>query len=146
MDKLSLIPQTDHSADSITDEFYAAALRRILRNMAVIGAALVLAAFIKLGFRVATGFAIGCCIAALNFYWIKRIVAILADKITQQQTAKPRGTKLRFALRYILVGLIVYVIFKSSVASFNALLTGLFLPVPAILAEGAYELLVLLRR
>lgn len=107
---------------------------------------LIVTAFVRFGVRTGVGFAIGCAIAGINFYWIKRVVAIFADKITQQQTAKPRGTKLRFALRYVLVAVIVYVIFKSSVASFHALLAGLFLPVPAILAEAACEVLVLLRR
>jgi len=112
----------------------------------VIAVLLTVAAFVRFGMRIGVGFAIGCAIAGINFYWIKRVVAIFADKITQQQTATPRGARFRFALRYILVALIVYVIFKSSVASFNALLAGLFLPVPAILTEAAYEVLVLLRR
>jgi len=144
--ELSSLPQSDPAAESINDQFYVSAFRRIVRNMVVIAVALTVAALVKFGARVGVGFAIGCAIAGVNFYWIKRVVAIFADKITQQQTAKPRGAKLRFALRYILVALIVYVIFKSSVASFHALLAGLFLPVPAILAEAAYEVLVLLRR
>ena len=146
MDEVSSIPQSDPSVNTFGDEFYAAAFRRIVGNMAVIAVVFIVAAFVKFGLRVGIGFAIGCAIAGLNFYAIKRVVGTLADRVTQQQTAKPRGTTFRFALRYVLVGLVVYVIFKSSFASFNALLAGLFLPVPAILAEAGYELVVLLRR
>ena len=112
----------------------------------LIALVLVVVAFIKFGSRVGIGFTIGCVIAVLNFHAIKQVVAIFADRVTQQQTTKPTGTKFRFALRYVLVGLVVYVIFKSSFASFPALLAGLLLPVPAILAEAGYEVLVVLRR
>ncbi len=145
MDELSSLPQSDPSTNSLTDEFYAVAFKRIVKNMVLIAAVLILAAFIRFGYRVGVGFLIGCAIAGLNFYWIKRVVGIFADRITQQQTTKPKGTTIRFALRYVFVALFVYVIFKSSVASFNALLAGLFLPVPAILVEASYEVLILLR-
>ena len=71
----------------------------------------------------------------------------MGDRIVEQHS-RERGhvVVMRFLLRYLLVAAIGYVIFKSSVASFNALLVGLFLPVPAILTEAAYEVLGLLRR
>lgn len=146
MDELSSLPQPDPAAASFHDDFYAAAFQRIVRNMAVIAAVLIVAAFIRFGYKVGVGFLIGCGIAGLNFYAIKHVVGIFADRVTQQQTTKPTGTKFRFLLRYVLVGLVVYVIFKSSFASFTALLAGLFLPVPAIFAEAGYEVLIVLRR
>ena len=146
MDEPSALPQSDPPTNLLGDDFYAAALNRIVRNMMFIALVLMVAAFFKLGSRVGIGFMIGCGIAVLNFYAIQQVVAVFADRVTQQQTTKPTGTKFRFALRYVLVGLVVYVIFKSSFASFTALLAGLLLPVPAIFAEAGYEVLVVLRR
>ena len=146
MDEISSIPQPDVPANSLSDDFYAAAFRRIVKNMAALAVVLAVAASIKFGARVGIGLVIGCGIAVANFYGIRRVVIIFAERVTQQQTTKPKGTTFRFVLRYVLVGLILYVIFKSSLASFNALLAGLLLPVPAILLEVGYELAVLSRR
>ena len=46
---------------------------------------------------------------------------------------------LRFLLRYVLVGIVAYAIFKSSSQAFWGFLFALGLPVAAILGEAAYE-------
>jgi len=146
VDEISSIPRHNIPASSLSDDFYAAAFRRIVKNMVALTVVLAVAGSLKFGARVGIGFVIGCAIAMANFYGIRRVVTIFAGRVLQQETTKPKGMTFRFLLRYVLVGLILYVIFKSSLASFNALLAGLFLPVPAILLESGYELVVLSRR
>ncbi|MGH9783847.1 MAG: ATP synthase subunit I [Terriglobia bacterium] len=58
---------------------------------------------------------------------------------------RPRGVWGRFVLRYALIGLVGYAIFKSSFVSLGAFFLGLFLFIAAILAEVAYEIYRALR-
>lgn len=115
--------------------------------MMVLGAIGSGAAWLGFGWRVALGFACGCAIAYLNFHWLERVVAALADRITasgRRQSSK--GIVLRFLLRYFLMGLGAYVIFTVSPASLYGLFAGLFLPVAGIACEAAYEVYVAVAR
>ena len=114
------------------------------------------------------GFAIGAILSALNFRWMKSAASALADAATapavpssagqaylpaatpansdSDQTAPPtlrprpvRGVWVRFVLRYALIGLAGYAIFKSSFVSLGAFFLGLFLFIAAILTEIAYQ-------
>jgi hypothetical protein len=126
------------------DEFYAGALGRISRFMIVLAVLFSAAAWFRLGWRISLGFVCGCAIAYLNFHWLKRVVSVLGDRITE--AGKPpsgkgsgKGVVVRFLLRYFLMGLAAYAIFTVSRASLYGLLAGLFLPVAGIACEAAYE-------
>lgn len=132
--------------DAISDAFYARALPRIRRFM--IGIAIPIAALVVLrfGWRIALGFVVGCAIACMNFYWLKRTVNSLADQLTATgQRPSSAGVVLRFLARYFLMAVAAYVIFTLSPASLYGLFAGLFLPVAAILCEAGYELYSALR-
>jgi small-conductance mechanosensitive channel len=129
------------------ESFYSGALERIRRFMLVVAVVLTAACWLRFGWRLALGFAAGSAIAYLNFFWLKRIVSALADKVTHTgERQSGRGVFLRFLLRYFLMGLGAYVIFRVSPASLYGLLAGLFLPVAGITCEAAYEVYVALRR
>ena len=122
------------------DSFYSHALPRIRRFMIVIAIAVTMASLLALGWRTAIGVACGCAVAYLNFHWLKRVVSGLADRITATKTAKSgKGIVLRFLLRYAVMALAAYAILTVSPASLYGLLAGLFLPVPAVACEAAYE-------
>jgi hypothetical protein len=97
---------------------------------------------------VAGGFLVGCCMAMMNFVWLKRTVNALAQRIIEPEKAgdPPPKATFKFLVRYALLGGIAYVIFKSSILSLTGVLVGLFLPVAAILVEAGYETYAALRR
>jgi hypothetical protein len=126
--------------DPVAEHFYSGALTRIRRFMAAIAPLLIAAAWWKFGLRSAIGFAFGCTIAYINFYWLKRVITGFADRATGVATsASGQGIVSRFLLRYVLMAVAAYVILTVSPASLNGLLAGLFLPVAAIACEAAYE-------
>jgi len=96
---------------------------------------------VRFGWHVALGFACGCAIAYLNFYWLERVVSGLADRVTQTgERQSSKGVVWRFLLRYFLMALAAYVIFSVSPASLYGLFAGLFLPVAGIACEAGYEI------
>ena len=82
----------------------------------------------------------GATIAYLNFHWLKKVVAGLAELTIGSGTpASSRGVVHRFLLRYFLMAIVAFVILTVSRESLYGLLAGLFLPVAAILCEAAFE-------
>jgi hypothetical protein len=118
--------------------------------MFVIGSLLTIGLWVASGYRMGIGFALGSAISGLNFYWLKRAINAFADRATQavsdENERDSRGAATRFLLRYALIGLVAYAIFKSSIVSLSGLMAGLFVPVAAILCEAVYETFVALRR
>ena len=138
---------SDSQTQTKSEAFYSGALRRISRLMLALAFALSVAGWWRFGWRVALGFVCGCAVAYLNFHWLKRVVAALADRATKPgQSQSSAGIVLRFLLRYVLMALGAYVIFTVSPASLYGLFAGLFLPVAAIACEAAYEGWVALAR
>lgn len=135
------------SAPSEAEDFYPRAYARIGRFMLGLGFLASVALLVAVGWQVAAGFAAGAAVAVVNFYWMKRAVEALSERAAQPGAGKPlRGVLLRFGLRYLLVGLVVYVIFRSSSLSLYGLFAGLLLPVAAVGCEAAYEIYAAMRR
>ncbi len=133
--------------DQRAERFYSGALGRIRRFMLVIAPIAAVGIWIGWGWRFAVGFICGCAIAYLNFQWLKAGVSALFDRVTRSgKRVSGAGVAARFLLRYVLIALGAYAIFKVSAASLYGLLAGLFLPVAAILCEAAYEAYVAFRR
>jgi hypothetical protein len=127
------------------DDFYSGALARISNCMIVLALILSASAWLRMGWRVALGFACGCALAYLNFHWLQKVVNALAERMSAGENPKSgTGVVVRFLLRYVLMGLVAYAIFTVSRASLHGLLAGLFLPVAGILCEAAYEIYVAL--
>jgi len=136
----------DHPISQSPDDFYSAAYARIIRFMLALEIAAAIAALVRFGLAVAAGFVVGCAIAFVNFHWLKRVVSALADRATTTGERQSSSVVLRFLLRYFLIALGAYAIFKISRKGLYGLLAGLFLPVGAILIEAVYELYAALRR
>jgi hypothetical protein len=132
---------------SQSEIFYAGALDRIRIYMISMAMIMTAAAWAYYGWHVTLGFAVGCAVSYLNFYWLKSVVSAMADRVTKTGRRESGwGVMLRFLLRYFLVGLAAYVILSVSPASLYGLLAGLFLPVAAIACEAGYEVYVAVAR
>jgi small-conductance mechanosensitive channel len=122
------------------DDFYSHALGRIQRIMIVLGVAGLVTAWPYFGWRIALGFALGGAIAYLNFRWLEKVVAALAERVVQSGAPQPTGGVVaRFFLRYFLMTMVAFVILTVSRQSLYGLFAGLFLAAAAILCEAAYE-------
>jgi hypothetical protein len=119
------------------DDFYSRALLRIQRLMLVLGIAALVVLSAIFGWRIGLGFALGAAIAEFNFYWLKKVVAGLAESTSG--IVSGRRVRQRFLLRYFLMAAVAFVILTVSRKSLYGLFAGLFLPVAAILCEAAYE-------
>lgn len=101
----------------------------------------------KYGRGMAFSFALGGGIALINFYWLKRTLAALVEAVAVAgKKRSSAGIVLRFVLRYALIAVAAYAIFKSSAMSMVGLCAGLSLPVGAVLTEAAYAIYSALRR
>ncbi|HVH87483.1 MAG TPA: ATP synthase subunit I [Terriglobales bacterium] len=129
------------------EHFFAAAYQRIVRILFVLLPCLVVLFWAILNRGFALGFLAGGAIAVLNFVSLKKLVIAFADRvIASGGERKSSGLVLRFLLRYGLVAVAAYAIFKSSAMSAYGLLAGLAIPAVAIMIEAGYELYGSLRR
>lgn len=137
-------PDQSQGAD---EQFFAAAYRRIICILLALvpSVAILLSVFFNRKF--ALGFLIGGAIAIVNFLSLRKLVIAFADRvIASGGERRSSGLVLRFLLRYGLVGLAGYAIFKSSVMSAYGLLAGLSIPAVGIMVEAGYELYGSFRR
>lgn len=136
-----------HSADDAAEQFYEGALTRIRSLMIVLAVLTAAFCWLRFGVPAALGFVTGCAIAFLNFFWLKRAIAAFTLRASGEETPlSGGGTVFRFLLRYFLMGIVAYAIFRFLPASLYGLLAGLFLPVGGIVCEAGYEVFVALHR
>ncbi len=114
---------------------YTDSIARMTRWMMWLALAGVPVAAVMWGWRAGLGFAIGAGGSYAMFRWLRHFVDALGGK-----PGRPRILVL-FALRYLIMGAGLYVIFKFSKISLMAALWGLFVSTAAALAEGVFELL-----
>ena len=133
--------------NTIAEQFYAGAIRRILKLLVVLPIVLAAPVWWFCGPSCALGFVAGAAVSWLNFQSLARGVEGLGDRIALTHSSERGGVVVaRFLLRYLLVGMVAYVIFNSSPKAFPGFLYGLCLPVAAMLCEAAYEVYGALRR
>jgi hypothetical protein len=129
------------------DDFYSGALDRIQKAILVLGVCLVPLAWLRFGRAPAAGFLTGAALSYLNFHSLARAVRGLGSRIVEAQSNEKGGVIVaRFLLRYLVIGLVVYVTFVGWFGAFRGLLIGLCLPVAGMMGEAAYEFYAAFRR
>jgi hypothetical protein len=123
------------------DATYRRAPQRIERTIMVLGLFAACAALFFASWRDAAGILIGAAASWFNFRWLRTSIVGLTDRLTANPDAQGSTglLTLRFLLRYAVVGAVVYVTLKGSVASGLGVCTGLLLVVPALMIEAIYE-------
>jgi len=118
--------------------------RRMQWLTVLLGAAGAVAAALLKSPRFGIGVAVGTLLAWLNYRWLDRgLGALINAAVAQQGSAKPRvpvGVWVRFAGRYLLIGLAVYVTVFYFGVPLLAVLLGLLALGAAAITEGLYEL------
>ena len=93
--------------------------------------------------RVGMGVAIGALLAWLNYRWMDKglgaFVKFAQDQASSAHPKVPPGIYWRFAGRYGLIGLAVYVSVKCFAVPVLAIVAGLLALGAAAMAEGLYE-------
>lgn len=91
----------------------------------------------------ASGLLTGAVLAWFNFRWLRQgLDALVAAATAQAGTEKPRvpiGTYFRALFRYALLGLCVYVIFKSLRVPLASMIVGMCSLAAAAIAASVYE-------
>ena len=129
------------------DRFFSAAIPRMLRFLLILGAIFTLVAAWKFGWIAALGYAAGTTIAYFSFRSLNKAVQSLAARIVEEKRPEHGFSLVNgFFLRYLLAGIVAYVIFTSSSQAFRGFLFGLCTPVAAMLLEAGYEAYAALRR
>jgi hypothetical protein len=129
------------------ERFYSGAVHRILRTLVILAAVLSGPVAWRYGWAAASGFVAGAGVSWLNFHWLARSVDRLGERIVDESSRESgKAVIAGIVLRYLLVGITSYAIFKSSAQAFQGFLFGLCLPVLAMMGEGAHEAYIALRR
>lgn len=116
---------------------YENAVRRIYRGMKWLACAGALAGVCFEDWRWALAFFLGAAASYLNFSWLHQAVEALGPGVRPT----PKRLLVFLALRYLLLGAAGYVIVKVFGMNAIAALSGLFVPVAAVLLEIFYELI-----
>jgi small-conductance mechanosensitive channel len=133
--------------DREAEDSSANTLRRVFVSMIVLLVAGPPLLWAKYGHGMALSFVLGGGISLVNFYWLKRTLAALVEAVAVRgRKRSSAGIVLRFVLRYVLIAVAAYAIFRSSAMSMYGLCAGLSLPVGAVLIEAAYAIYGALRR
>ena len=128
------------------DEFYARVFRSLILIIAALALALTPAVWIRFQRNMGLSFAAGSLIAILNFYWLALTIRAAGVRAESSGGRKGlAGVMMRFILRYVLIALAAYAIFRGSAESLYGLFAGLSLPVGAILIKTVLELCRALR-
>jgi membrane-associated HD superfamily phosphohydrolase len=132
-------PEVPAESDQ-SQSFYSSAIPRMLRTMLVVSVLLLAPVFWFYGWAGMIGVAAGSAVSYINFRMLVRGVEALGERIVDRHS-KERGWAivLRFLVRYGLVAIVAYAIFKSSALAFRGFLWGLCLPVVAMMAEAGFE-------
>lgn len=135
------VPSDNLPGDNLPeDTFYSRAVPRVLRVMLFASVVLLLPAYRFYGWVGTLGFAAGSAVSYVNFRALTRGVEGLTDRIVNRNS-REKGERVvfRFMVRYGLVGLVAYAIFKSSALAFRGFLWGLCVPVAAMMVEAGWE-------
>jgi len=140
-------PPASPESTTPSDRFFSAAIPRMLRFVLILGAVLALCTAWRVGWITGLGFAAGAFVAYLSFRSLNKAVQSLASRIVDaKQPASGFSLVNGFFLRYLLAGIVAYVIFTSSSQAFRGFLFGLCTPVAAMLMEAGFEAYAALRR
>ena len=137
---MSYVDSVESNTVTAEEAFYGRILSRLLKWIGVLSGFFLIFVCWRYGWRGGLGFAAGSVVSYLNFHALMRGVNGLADRIVNRNSREKGGMVVfMFMLRYGLVGLGAYAIFKGSAVAFHGFLWGLCMPVAAMMSEAGFE-------
>lgn len=127
------------SAETPSERFFAGAYGRLVRLMIALTLLTAPILWFVLGWGFAAGFLAGALVALLNYQWLKSAVSNLADVVTRTGQRSTAAIVAKSLLRYGLLAVLVYGIFRGSGQVVYGFFAGLFVPIAAMVCEAAYE-------
>jgi hypothetical protein len=126
---------------------YGATVRRVEWMIGAAGAVCAVAVAWPLGWALAAGVLLGTVLGWINFRWLAASVNAIGERIVKVKSPE-RGAAVvaRGVGRIFLIALFAYVIFTYSVRGLLGFLTGLAMPVVAMMCEAVYEFVASNRR
>jgi hypothetical protein len=121
-------------------QFAGAAEHRIRRAFAGLAVAGEVVMLVLRQWPLAAGFALGAVVAFISMAHLQRVVQAFGARAAGESSGEPAAaTVMRFLMRFALVTLAAYVVFKVSRIAAYGYISALFLPVTAMTSEAAYE-------
>ena len=121
------------SGEAFADDASGALDARIFRAMIAIVILAIIAGAALAPWRVTVGFTLGGALSLVNYHWLRiSIHAVLSDAPEK----RPRIKLLRYILRYLVVGAVVFAAYKLQIVSLPATIIGLCAFVPALFVEA----------
>jgi hypothetical protein len=108
---------------------------RLRRWMILISVAGIAVLFIIGHGRAGLGFAVGALFGVVNYNWLRQSVEALANTGTVRP---PKRVIIKFALRYPLVIMALYLLYRARWLPFKTIIYGLLVPAGAILIESPF--------
>ena len=110
---------------------------RIFAVMAVVVGLSVLGAVVFASWRVATGLLLGGMLSVVNLHWMRTSISSAFGVFSPG--SRPQLGVIKFVLRYLVIGLTVFVAYQLSLISLSATVVGLCSFVEALFFEAARE-------
>ena len=113
---------------------------RLLKSIAILGVLFLGPIFFSYGWLGAIGFTSGVALSYINFRSLSQGVEGLAARVVDQHSSEKGGRIImRFVLRYLLVGVVAYAIFRGSTQAFRGFLWGLCVPAGSLMVEAIWQ-------
>jgi hypothetical protein len=114
-----------------------AVVRRVWHAAPVVGLVMVATALAAFHPSDALGVAVGAGLALINFWFLH---TSLQSILGAGYETPPRGTSVMLLLRWFVVAIAAYAIYRTGWASGSGILVGLLAPAGAVLLEAGYQL------
>ncbi len=109
--------------------------RRVWRNsFAVIGLAIIIAAWLA-NLKFTLGLMVGSALSLFNYRWLHTSVK---DILSESTGKAPPGTAMMFIIRWLVIGLVIYLLNLTGWFDPAGMLAGLFAPALAVMIEAGY--------
>jgi hypothetical protein len=120
-----------------------AVVRRVWCGLAIVGVSMVVVALAVFERRDAVGVAVGAGLIATSFWFLQSSMRSLLLSGAEQA---PSGTVFMFVVRWFVVAVVGYAVYRTGWASGGGILAGMFTLLGAVMLEAIYQVVAAVAR